>query len=289
MKKDAGDQVVLDFTTFADGRPVPGGEAKSFHLEVGSNRFSPDFENKLIGVSKGEQRDIEVTFPSDYGNEHLAGKTATFQVLIQDIKEKVLPELNDEFAKRLGEFETLEDLRTAVLRELESKKKEQQDSGLWQQIRDELIRRNPFEVPQSMVEQELQRMLDTIQYRLTAQNLTLEQAGIDEKMFKERHREIAEVKVRTSIILENIAQQERLTIEEEDLEQAFKETAAKMNQPYDKVKDFYQRSNLLESYRNQLLEEKVFNFLKDQAIITEVDAPTTADSQKNKNQSEEGL
>jgi trigger factor len=286
---ERGDHVVLDFTTLADGRPVPGGEAKNFHLEVGSNRFSPDFENKLLGAGTGEQRDIEVTFPSDYGNEQLAGKTATFQVLIQDIQEKVLPELNDEFAKSLGDFETLEDLRTAVRRELESKKKEQQDSGLWQQIRDELIRRNPFEVPQSMVEQELQRMLDTIEYRLTAQNLSLEQAGIDEKTFKERHRQIAEMTVRTSIILENIAHQEHLAIQEEELEQALEETAANMNQPYDKVKDFYRRSNLLEQYRKQLLEEKVFNFLKDQATITEADAAGAADSQKNRNQSEEGL
>jgi trigger factor len=283
-----GDQVVLDFTTFADGSSVPGGEAKGFHVEVGSNRISPDFENKLIGIARGEQRDIEVTFPPDYGNEHLAGKTATFQVLIQDIQEKVLPELNDGFAKSLGEFETLEDLRTGVVRELETKKKQQQDSGLWPQIRDELLRRNPFEVPQSMVEQELQRMLDNIQYRLSAQNLTLEQAGVDEKTFKDGHREIAEVKVRTSIILESIAHQEHLTIEEEELEQSLKETAAKMNQPYDKVKDLYQRSNLLEPYRNQLLEEKVFNFLKDQAIITEADAAAPADSQKNSNR-EEGL
>jgi len=278
-----GDHVILDFTTFTDGSPVPGGEAKGFHLEVGSNRFSPDFESKLIGASKGEQRDIEVPFPADYGNEHLAGKNALFRVVIQDIKEKVLPELNDEFAKGLGEFETLENLRTAVRQELENKKKDQQDMEVWQQIRDELIRRNPFEVPQSMVEQELQRMIETIQYRLTAQNLTLEQAGIDEETFKERNREMAETRVRTSIILENIAHQEHLAIQEEELDQALNETAEKMEQPYAKVKDFYQRSNLLEPYRNQLLEEKVINFLQDQATITEVDAAAAADSQEKKN------
>jgi len=281
-----GDHVVLDFTTFTDGSPVPGGETKGFHLEVGGNRFSPDFEKQLIDGARGEQRDIEVNFPPDYGNKHLAGKKALFQVVIQDIKEKVLPELNDEFAQTLGEFETLEDLRAAVRQELESKKKDQQDSEVWQQIHDELIRRNPFEVPQSMVEQELQRMLDTIQYRLTAQNLTLEQAGIDEETFKERNREMAETRVRASVILENIAHQEHLTIKEEELDQALNETAERMDQPIAKVKDFYQRSNLLEPFRKQLLEEKVVNFLRDQAIITEVDADAAADSQENKTKSE---
>jgi trigger factor len=165
-----GDHAVLDFKAFAEGKPVPDGEAKGFHLEVGGNRFNPDFETKLIGASKGEQREIEVTFPPDYGNKNLAGKKATFQVEIKDIKEQGLPELDDEFAKNLGDFDNLEDLRTAVRQELEGKREQQVDADVWAQVLDELISRNPFDVPQSMVEQELQRMLDTIRYRLSAQN-----------------------------------------------------------------------------------------------------------------------
>ena len=97
-----GDHAVLDFKTFADGKPLPDGEARGFHLEVGSNRFNPEFENELLGASKGEEREIQVAFPLDYGNKNLAGKKATFQVAVKDIKEKVLPELNDEFAKNLA-------------------------------------------------------------------------------------------------------------------------------------------------------------------------------------------
>lgn len=282
-----GDHAVLDFKTFADGNPVPDGEAKGFHLEVGANRFSPEFENKLIGASKGEHRDIEVAFPSDYGNKNLAGKIATFHVVIKDIKKKVLPELNDEFVKELGEFESLEDLRTAVRQELASIKRNQLDDEVWGQIRDELLRRNPFEVPQSMVEQELQRMLDTIQYRLTTQNLTLEQAGLDEETFKERNREIAERRVRTSILLESIAQQEDFEISDEELDQGLRKSAENINQPYAKVRDFYQRSKLIEGYRHQLMEEKVINFLQAQADITEVDSAAAADSDEDKNKIEE--
>jgi trigger factor len=282
-----GDHAILDFQTFVDGKPLPDGEAKGFHLEVGSNRFNPEFENELIGASKGEEKEIQVAFPVDYGNKNLAGKKAIFQVSVKDIKEKVLPELNDEFAKNLGAFENLEDLRAAVRQELENNKKKRIDDEVWVQICDELLDRNPFEVPKSMVEQELQRMLDTIQYRLSSQNLTLEQAGMDEETFKERNREMAERRVRTSLLLERISHQEKIEISDEELEQGLRETAEKMNQPYDKVRDFYQRSNMMDSYRHQLLEEKVIHFLQDQADIVEVEQVVTSGPEEKQNESEE--
>jgi len=282
-----GDHAVLDFKTFADGKPVPDGEAQGFHLEVGSNRFNPEFENKLLGVSKGEEREIQVAFPADYGNKNLAGKNVTFQVAVKDIKEKVLPELNDEFAKGLGEFQSLEDLRSAVRQELESSKTKRIDDEIWVQISDELIKRNPFEVPKSMVEQELQRMLDTIRYRLSSQNLSLEQAGMDEDTFRERNRELAEKRVRTSVLLEKISHQESLEISDEELDQSLHSTAERMNQPYDKVKDFYLRSNMMDSYKHQLLEDKVINYLRDQADITEVDEIPASGPEEKQSESEE--
>ena len=282
-----GDHAVLDFKTFADGKPVPDGEARGFHLEVGSNRFNPEFENELLGASKGEEREIQVAFPFDYGNKNLAGKKATFQVAVKDIKEKVLPELNDEFAKNLGEFGSLEDLRSAIRQELESSKRKRIDDEVWVQICDELLNRNPFEVPKSMVEQELQRMLDTIRFRLSSQNLTLEQAGMDEDTFKERNRQMAEKRVRTSILLERISHQEGFEIGDEELDQGLRSTAEKMNQPYDKVRDFYLRNNMMDSYRHQLLEDKVINFLQDQADITEGERVAISDPEKKQSESEE--
>ena len=266
-----GDHAVLDFKAFAEGKPVPDGEAKGFHLEVGGNRFNPDFETKIIGANKGEQREIEVTFPPDYGNKNLAGKNAIFQVEIKDIKEQGLPDLDDEFAKNLGDFDNLEDLRTAVRQELESNKEQQVDAEVWAQVLDKLISRNPFDVPQSMVEQELQRMLDTIRYRLSAQNLTLEQAGMDEKTFKERNREAAERRVRATILLERIAQQESLEVSDEEVDQGLHSSAKDMNQSYEQVRDLYNNNNLMEPYKRQLMEEKVINFLRDHADVTEVE------------------
>ena len=282
-----GDHAVLDFKAFVDGNPVPDGEAMGFHLEVGSNRFNPEFENKLIGANKGEDREIQVNFPVDYGNKNLAGKETIFQVAVKDIKEKVLPELNDEFAKSLGEFESLKDLRSAIRQELESSKRKRIDDEVWVQLCDELLKRNPFEVPKSMVEQELQRMLDTISFRLSAQNLTLEQAGMDESTFKKQNRQMAERRVRTSILLERISHQEGLEISDEELEGALHSTAEKMNQSVDKVRDFYLRNNIMNSYRHQLLEEKVINFLQDQAYIIEGELVATAGPEEEQIESED--
>jgi trigger factor len=278
-----GDHAVLDFKTFAESKPVPDGEVKGFNLEVGANRFHPDFEKELIGANKGDQLEIEVTFPADYGNKDLAGKRATFQVVIKDTKEKVLPELDDAFAKDLGEFETLEELRLAVREELERKKKNEIDMDVGMQLIEELIKRNEFEVPQGMVEQELQSMLDTIRYRLSAQNLTLEQAGMDEDTFKERNRDVAEKKVRRSVLLERIASQKKFEISDEELDQGLHKAAEEAKQPYEKVRDFYQKSNLMEPYRRQLMEEKVIEFLHDQAEITEVDSNATGTEKRKAN------
>jgi trigger factor len=138
-----------------------------------------------------------------------------------------------------------------------------------------------------MVEQELQRMLDTIRFRLSSQNLTLEQAGMDEDTFRERNRQLAEKRVRTSILLEKVSHQEGLKISDEELEQALHSSAEKMNQPFDKVRDFYLKNKMLDSYRHQLLEEKVINFLQDQADITEGEPVATSEPEEKQSESEE--
>jgi len=169
---------------------------------------------------------------------------------------------------------------------LESKKEQQVDAEVWTQVLDELISRNPFDVPQSMVEQELQRMLDTIRYRLSAQNLTLEQAGMDEKTFKERNREAAERRVRATILLERIAQQESLEVSDDEVDQGLHRSAKDMNQSYEQVRDFYKNNNLMEPYKRQLMEEKVINFLRDHADVTEVEEASSGPG-KEKNKREE--
>lgn len=273
-----GDHVLLDFRAFIGSQPVPGGEAKGYELEIGSNRFSAEFENKLLGAVKGEEREIEVTYPIDHPNKKLAGQTVRFEVAVKDVMERLVPELNDEFARTMGGVQTLEELRGLIRQQVEKQKSKANDGEVRQQLVDELIARNPVELPQGMVERELQRMLETIRYRLAAQNVSLEQAGIQEGTFKQQNRDRAEKSARATLLLERLAAQENLVVTDDELEEGLRQSAEELNRPLDQVKEFYRKNNLTEPLRRQLLEEKVVKILLDQADITEVspDLPGSA-------------
>jgi trigger factor len=271
--------VLLDFRAFSGSRPVPGGEAKGYELEVGSNRFSPEFENRLLGAVKGEERQIEVTYAVDHPNKNLAGQTVRFEVAVKDVMERLVPELDDEFARTVGSSQNLEELRGLIRQQVEKQKKKAVDDEVRQQLLDDLIARNPFELPQGMVERELQRLLESIRHRLAAQNVSLEQAGIQEGTFKQQNRDRAEKSARATLLLERLAAQENLVVGDDELEEGLRQSAEDLNRPLDKVKDFYRKNNLMEPLRRQLLEEKVVKLLLDQADIAEVspDLPGSTD------------
>lgn len=276
-----GDHVQLDFKAFTGTRPVPGGAAKGYQLEVGSNRFNADFENQLLGATKGAEREIEASYPVDHPNKHLAGQTVRFEVVVKDVMERVVPELDDKFARTMGNAETLEDLRGLIRQQVERQKKKVTEGEIRQQLLDELIPRNPFEVPQGMVERELQKMFETLRYRLAAQNLSLEQAGIHEAAFKQQNRDRAERSARANLLLERLAAQEGLWVSDEELEEGLRQSAEELNQPVDKVRDFYRKNNLIEPLRRQVLEEKVVKLLIEQADITELTPDLPGSTAKN--------
>jgi trigger factor len=273
-----GDHVLLDFRAFIGSQPVAGGDAKGYEVEIGSHRFNAEFENKLLGAVKGEEREIEVTYPADHPNKNLAGQMVRFEVAVKDVMERLVPDLTDEFARTLGSAQSLEELRGLIRQQVEKQKNKAVDGEVRQQLVDELIARNRFEVPQGMVERELQRMLEAIRQRLTAQNVSLEQAGIQEGTFKQKNRDRAERSVRATLLLERLASQENLAVTDDELEEGLRQSAEELNRSLDKVKDFYRKNNLMEPLRRQLLEEKVVRLLLDQADITEVspDLPGSA-------------
>jgi len=276
-----GDHVLVDFKSFAGTRPVPGGEAKGYQLEVGAKRFNSEFEEKLLGAVKGEQRNIEVPFATDHPNKNLAGKTVRFEVVVKDVMERLVPELSDEFARTMGTVQTLGELRQLIREQLEKQKAKATDAEVRQQLVDELITRHPFEVPYGMVERELHSMVETIRYRLAAQNMTLEQAGVREETFKQQNRDRAERSARANLLLERLAAEQRLVVSDEELEEGLLQSAKELNRPIDKVKDFYAKNNLIEPLRRQLLEDKVVKLLLDQALITEVPPDPPGETKKN--------
>ncbi|WP_082233680.1 trigger factor [Halobacillus massiliensis] len=219
---EEGDTVVMDFEGFVDGEAFEGGQAENYSLEIGSGSFIPGFEEQLVGKQSGEEADVEVTFPEEYHAEDLAGKKAVFKVKIHEIKGKELPELDDEFAKDVDEeVESLEELKKKTRERLEEQKKTDAEN----QKRDTLVQKASenaeVEIPQAMVDTELDRMVSEFEQRLQMQGMTKDMyfqfTGQDEDALREQMGEDAGKRVKTNLTLEAIAQAENVEAAEEDV------------------------------------------------------------------------
>ncbi len=201
-----GDTVVIDFEGFTDGEAFEGGKGENHNLEIGSGQFIPGFEEQLVGKKSGEETEVEVTFPEEYHSEELAGKEATFKVTIHEIKTKELPELDDEFAKDVDdEVETLEALKAKKKEQLTEQKKQAADTAKREKLIEQASEKVEVEIPEVMVENELDQMLSEFEQRLQMQGMTLEMysqfSGQDEDALKEQMKEDAAKRVKTSLTL----------------------------------------------------------------------------------------
>jgi trigger factor len=261
-----GDFAVIDYQSFDGEVEIPGGAAKNFDLEVGGGYFNPEFEEALIGLSKGDEKEFDIPFSGDYGNASLAGKTIHYRVGLQAIKERNLPTLDDAFAQSLGkEFASLEDLRKKIREDLEKEETRKADLKMKEAIIDQLLSRAEFEVPEAMINQESQRMLMRIEQDLNRQGMDWEKAGLEPARLMEKFRPAAEKMVRKGLLLEKIATLESLSIPPEEVDQELQRIADRVNQSLNLVKEVYGKNNLLEGLSQQLLEEKTLNFLMAQA------------------------
>jgi trigger factor len=266
-----GDYLLIDFKGFIDGVPFENGAAEDFNLELGAGRFIPGFEEQLVGLKSGEEGNITVTFPESYGSKELAGKEATFSVKIKEIKTKELPPLDDEFAKVFGEFETLAQMRARIAEVHEKSEKDRIETDLRDRIIKALIDKNPLEIPEALVEKQLQIMLDSTKKRLDLEKLSLEMIGLDDAGYREKFRDSAATQVKGALLLDALAAQEEIKVADNELDEKIRETAEIRNQPYETQKQYYeQNENARENLRDQLKENKVFAFLLGKAVIKEV-------------------
>jgi len=265
----SGDSVVIDFEGFVDGQPFEGGQAEDFVLELGSGSLIPGFEEQVVGMRRGQERSIAVTFPENYGQKTLAGKPATFRVTVKEIKEKVVPALDDEFAKGFG-VETLADLRTQLEAAYLAQEQGRIDNDLRERLVRELIERNPLEVPAAMTAKQLEYMYANISNRMRSQGLTPEVLGITPQNFAERYRETAVSQVQGTLLLEAIGKQEGITVEEGEVDGRLEEIARMANAPVEMVRKYYAGEEARDGLLVQIAEEKVVRFLLDKARITEV-------------------
>ena len=263
----AGDYVIVDYEASMGGKPLEGGKAIDFTVEVGSGQFIPTFEEKLIGLKPEEERDIEVAFPEDYGYQKWAGKTILFHVKIKEIKEKVLPVLDDEFAKDLGDYSSLEELKTKLRGEIEKEKELALERQLKDQVVDQLLEANPFEVPESLVEEQAKGLVSDTKLRLAAQGVELKNLGVTEEKLQGDYKAMAQKQVKTFLILEKIASQEGIAATDEEVDERLKEMAERMHQKFDVVKRYYEKNGLLPEVKAGILRDKTLNFLLEKANV----------------------
>jgi trigger factor len=265
-----GDFVIVDYEARMDGKPLEEGRAIDYTVEVGSGKFIPAFEEKLIGLRSEEKKEIEVSFPEDYGYKKWAGKTILFQVKIKEIKEKILPILDDEFAKDLGDYSSLEELKVKLKEEIAREKKLLLENQLKDQIVDQLLQKNSFEVPESLVLGQSKALVSDTKLRLAAQGMTIDSLGVPEEKLQEDYRPTAMKQVRTFLILEKIASQEGITVTEEEVEGRLKEISERTHQKFEAVKRYYEKNGLIPEVKASILTHKTLDFLLQKANITYV-------------------
>ena len=262
-----GDYVIVDYEASLGGKPLEGGKAIDFTLEVGSGQFIPALEEKLIGLKPEEEKEIEISFPEDYGYKKWAGKTISFDVKIKEIKEKILPPLDDEFAKDLGDYASFEELKAKLKGEIEKEKELGLERQLKDQVVDQLLETNPFEVPDSLVEEQAKAMVSDTKLRLAAQGVVLKNLGVSEEKLQEDYKAMAQKQVKTFLILDKIAGQEGITVTDDEADDRLREMSEKMHQKFDVVKRYYEKNGLLPEVKDGIIRDKTLNFLLEKASI----------------------
>jgi trigger factor len=266
-----GDFVTFDFKGTLDGVPFEGGASEDFQLELGSGRFIPGFEDQMVGMTAGTAGTIKVDFPQDYGNAELAGKPAEFAVTIKDIKVKELPELDDDFAKEFGEFETLDELKLKLAELQQAQEERRIDNDLRERLIKSLIEKNELEVPETLVDRQLKMMLESTKQRLASQRVSLEMMGMTEESYKVRFRETAREQVKGSLLLDAVAMKESLEVSDEDIAAEVVAIAAGTKQDPEKVAHLYQTNeHARENLIAQMREDKAVAFLLERAKIVEL-------------------
>ncbi|WP_062104535.1 trigger factor [Bacillus niameyensis] len=259
-----GDTVVIDFEGFVDGEAFEGGKSENYSLEIGSNSFIPGFEEQLIGAKSGEEKDIEVAFPDEYHAEELAGKPAVFKVKIHEIKAKELPELDDEFAKDVDDkVETLEELKTSIKDRLTESKKNEADQKLRNDLVEKAAANAEIDLPEIMVDNEIDRMMQEFEQRLQMQGMNLELyfqfSGQDEAALREQMKTDGEQRVRTSLTLEAIAKAENLEADEEAVDEEIKKMAEMYKMDVEEVKNIMAAN--MDGLKADLKLQKAVEFL----------------------------
>ncbi|MFO7838811.1 MAG: trigger factor [Desulfosalsimonadaceae bacterium] len=266
-----GDYVVIDYEGFKDGQPFEETEKTENHtLKLGQGSITEDFDQALIGMKPGESKEFAIHFPEDYHNANLAGQDITFQAALKEIREEVLPEANDEMARKLGEFNGIEELREEIRKNLQQGYDKRTHQELQEQIFDKLIT-EAFEVPETLVQQEIDNIVKDAEQQFVKNGLSMEQLGMTREGMAEQYRDLAEKQVRRHLLLNKIIKQEGLEIGDEELEAEYQRFSETTGQPAEVIRSYYQQSpDQLEAFKHALLEKKAIDLIINHAEIENI-------------------
>jgi trigger factor len=263
--------VHIDFVGRINGAAFEGGSGQDVAVELGSDRFLPGFESQLVGARAGERREVTIHFPADYARSDLAGKEAVFEVHVQSVRRRAVPELDDEFAKDVGDFASLEELRAKIRTNLIAERQRKAQAVLERSVLDALIERTAFEVPAGLVERRLQRRLNAA-HRELERALPHDALHAQLSRWHEEWRPLAEREAREGLLLEAVAKHQKLLVDDAEIEARIQRMAQEQGVDPAKLRKAYREADLLETIRAQLADEKALEYLCREAKIEEVSA-----------------
>jgi trigger factor len=281
-----GDFALINFEGMVDGKPVEGGSGEDYLLEVGSQTFVPGVEEQMIGMRRGEIKDVFIDIPEDYHAKQIAGKKVKFRILLKEIKQKKLPEVNDEFAKQVSSFKTLDELKQDIRTKLSEMKEAQVEAQVRESIVKKITERAEVEVPDTLVKREVDIMLQDFAFNLQAQGINLQQymdmANLSLDVMKENFKEDAKQRVKNRLVLESIAKAEGFEVAESDVEKEVETMATRIGRSKEELRKKLEEVGEIEVIRENIRIRKVIDWLVEKAKIVEKKSRQKRTSQSSK-------
>lgn len=278
-----GDFVTVDFVGSIGGKPFPGGKGENYQMEVGAGQTLPQFEEAVVGAKRGEERSVRVPYPEDFANRELAGKTVDFTLVVREMKTKVLPPLDDEFAKEYGECDSLDALRAKIRERLEHELKQIQDEELKEQLLNRLIEAHSFTPPPAMVERQTRYLLERHQHRPSGPSGSGANPEPSPEETRKNLQERATRQVKATLLMEKIAGLEKIEVSDKDLQERIDGMARAAGDRAKTLREIYQRADARDDLRSQIAFDRTLSHLLDRAKVKEIDPPAPkVDAQKKK-------
>jgi trigger factor len=268
-----GDFVLIDYEGFKDGKPFEHAKkTENYTMKIGAAKIAKEVDEKLTGMNKGEEVEIEASFPENHFNTNFAGHKISFKIYLRDIREEVLPELDDEFAKKMGPYESIDMLKQAIIENLTQGYEKRTEQELSEQVFSKLLEKNEFEVPDAMINAELDAIIAEMEKSFSFHNMPEDQIENTRNMLRAQYRDVAEKQVKRQLLLNKLVEQEKPELSEEEIEAGIEDMARAYDNPVEEVKKFYKENpDKIEPLKPVLLEKKMISLIINNSEIQEVE------------------